>query len=97
MSNLHDPAVPALCRALGDELHGLGALAEALAVVIVGDRPLDEKLIEHLQAFDRLAQLAHDGADILVRLAQGSSPAQAVEQVRLELLQERLHAALKAA
>ena len=35
MSNLLDPAVPALCRALGDELHGIGALAEALAVVIV--------------------------------------------------------------
>jgi hypothetical protein len=36
------------------------------------------------------------GADILVRLAQGSSPAAAVDQVRLELLQQRLQTALEA-
>jgi len=96
MSQIDDLAIT-LCAAVAEEIRDVRALIEALAEVLAGDEYLACKYTEQLQTFDLLVQRSSEAADLLERVANGTRSLEAVEQVRLNLVQDRLRAALKAA
>lgn len=87
----------ALCGAVAEEIRDLRLLIEGLAEVLVGDEQFAMKYLDQLQAFDLLIQRVGESADLLERIASGVCSHEAVDKVRLELVQHRLRAALKAA
>jgi hypothetical protein len=87
----------ALCSAIAEEIRDVRVLIEALASVLVADEYLALKYTEQLQAFDLLIQRSQESADLLERVASGVCSHEAIGQVRLEAVQNRLRAALKAA
>lgn len=95
MTLADDPAIAALCNALAAELQGLSVQVESLATRLMGDEQLVGRWIEQLQSFDLLAQSAQEGANLLSALAAGRTAAQAVDQVRLDRMQQDLRAALR--
>ncbi|URD61918.1 hypothetical protein M8312_05260 [Sphingomonas sp. KRR8] len=88
---------PALCRALAAEMREMSVLIEALAEVLASDEGVIARHLPRLQQFDVLAQHMGESASLLDTLAGGDCVTSAVEQVRLERLQTRLKAVLKAA
>lgn len=96
MSQIDNLAI-ALCAAVAEEIRDVRALIEALAEVLASDEYLACKYIEQFQTFDLLVQRSQEAADLLERIANGTRALEAVEQVRLGLVQDRLRAALKAA
>lgn len=86
-----------LCHALAQEMHALEAMVEALATTLVSDPEMVELYGTDFQTFDLLAQRASESGRLLARLAQGASAAEAIAGVRLERMQQRLRAAVKAA
>lgn len=92
-----DALATALCAALAAEIRDVRVLIEALAEVLTADEYLALNYSEHLQSFDLLAQRTQESADLLDRIAAGMRGHDAVEHVRLELMQARLRDVLKAA
>lgn len=85
----------ALCRAIAEEIRQLGLLVEDLANVFVADEDVALRHVHRLQAFDLVIQHAGESALVLDRLASGVQSCQAIEDVSLEALQERLRAATR--
>lgn len=96
MSGLPDIA-PVLCRALAAEMREMSILIEALAEVLATDEGVVARHLPRLQQFDVLAQHMGESASLLDTLAGGDCLTEAIEQVRLERLQTRLKAVLRAA
>ena len=96
MSEIDNLAVT-LCAAVAEEIRDVRALIEALAEVLTADEYLAITYTEQLQTFDLLIQRAQEAADLLERVANGTRSLEAIEHVRLTLVQDRLRAALKAA
>ena len=86
-----------LQAALAVELRDLRLLIEEIADVLVGDEILALTYIEQFQGFDLIIQRAEESARLLDSIAGGTCPRDAVEQVRLSAVQNRLRAALRAA
>ena len=86
-----------LQAALAVELRDLRLLIEGIAEVFVGDETLAMTYIEQFQDFDLIIQRAEESARLLDSIAGGACPRDAVEQVRLSAVQNRLRAALRAA
>lgn len=96
MSKIDDLA-NTLCAAVAHEIRDLRVLIDALAEVLASDEYLAGTYTEQLQAFDLLSQRSQEAADLLERVANGTCAKAAVEQVRLNTVQDRLRAALAAA
>ena len=94
---MSDSLATALCGALAAEIRDVRVLIDALADVLTADEYLAVNYTEQLQAFDLLAQRAQESADLLERIAAGMRGHDAIEHVRLELMQARLRDVLKAA
>jgi hypothetical protein len=50
--------------------------------------------MEQLQAFDLVIQRADESADLLDRMASGSTSTDAVDKVRLSMVQDKLRSAM---
>ncbi len=96
MSHVDDLAT-SLCAAVAEEIREVRALIESVADVLACDEYLALNYTEQLQSFDLMVQRAQEAADVLERMANGTCSTEAVEQVRLHVVQDRLRAALKAA
>jgi len=96
MSN-NDELATSLCAAVAEEIRGVRTLMESVAEVLASDEYLALNYTEQLQSFDLMVQRSQEAADVLDRLANGTCSKEAVEQVRLHMVQDRLRAALKAA
>jgi hypothetical protein len=92
-----DPLLSVLKAALAEELRDVRRLIEQIADILVSDERLAALYLEQLQSFDLIIQRAEESAALLDRIAGGTHPVEAVEGVRLSLLEDRLRAALKAA
>jgi hypothetical protein len=96
MSHIDDLAIT-LCAAVAEEIRDVRALIESVADILASDEYLAINYCEQLQSFDLMIQRAQEAADLLERVANGTRSLEAVEQVRLGLVQDRLRAALTAA
>lgn len=97
MTDVPAPVVARLCLALAEEMHAMRALIEALATELISEPMVLEAFGTELQTFDLLAQRACESAGLLTRIAEGKGALEAVAEVRLERMQQRLRDALKAA
>ena len=86
-----------LCRALATEMREVQALIEAIGEVLIADEGVASRFVGQLQNFDLLAQTVAESAGVLDRLAGGDCVHSTVDQVRLERMQARLRAVLRAA
>lgn len=93
MSQISDLAVT-FCAAVAEELRDVRVLIDELAGVLASDEYLACTYTEQLQTFDLLAQRSEETADLLDRVAKGTCMFEAVEQVRLNQIQDRLRAAM---
>ena len=89
-----DPLHGPLQAAIADELRQVRLRLESLAEVLVGDAHFVATYIDHLQTFDWLGQCADEAAALLDRIADGVPAHDAVEPVRLGVVQGRLREAL---
>ena len=85
-----------LCAAVAQEITELRLVIETLASALASDEHLARTYTEQLQSFDMLAQCSEELARVLLSVANGVRSLDAVEQVRVDLIQNRLRAALKA-
>ncbi|WP_395395787.1 hypothetical protein WBP07_12180 [Novosphingobium sp. BL-8A] len=83
-----------LCQAIAQEMRVARELLEELAGVLVADERFVAEYIDQLQAFDLIVQHVDESAALLDRVAGGSGLGEALGQVRLNVMQERLRAAL---
>ncbi|WP_380874068.1 hypothetical protein [Sphingomonas sp. DBB INV C78] len=83
-----------LCAAVADEIRGVRALIEQLAEILVADERFCMDYMDQLQSFDLVIQHADESADLLDRVAQGQAIPDAIDRVRLTVVQERLRAAI---
>jgi nitrogen-specific signal transduction histidine kinase len=83
----------ALCTALADEIRAIRTLVECVADVLVADERFVTDYIEQFQLFDLIVQHADESATLLDRMAEGQSVGEAIERVRLHVVQDRLRAA----
>jgi len=67
---------------------------EQLASSLCTDEEFASRHVESLQLFDALAQQADESAVLLDRLSGGMHSNDALELVRLDMLQNRLHEAI---
>lgn len=67
---------------------------ENLAASLCTDAAFAERHVESLQLFDALAQQADESAVLLDRLSGGMHSNEALSLVRLDMMQQRLGAAL---
>lgn len=88
------PAETSLCAAVAEEIRGVRALIERLAETLVADERFAMDYLDQLQTFDLVIQHADESADLLERVAQGHSIADAIDRVRLRVVQDRLRAAV---
>lgn len=93
----HDDLATTLCAAVAEEIRGVRMLIESVGDVLASDEYLAMNYTEQLQSFDLMIQRVDEAANVLERVARGTHSLEAVEQVRLHLVQDRLRAALKAA
>lgn len=94
MSKIDNLAVT-LCAAVAVEIRDVRALIDSLAEVLASDEYLARTYTEQLQSFDLIAQRSEEAAVLLDSVAQGSCMVEAVEHVRLNMVQNRLRAALE--
>ena len=92
-----DPVLACLKAAIAVELRDVQRMVEEVAHVLVSDEKLAAAYLEQLQAFDLIVQSAEESAALLDRVANGTPPLNAIEEVRLSLYRDRLRTALKAA
>lgn len=91
-----DPYSGVLHRVMANELREIRDRLEALAEVLVGDEHFAASYLEQLQSFDYLIQHTDECADLMDRIAAGQDSLEAIGRVRLDAVQDRLRAALKA-
>ncbi len=96
MAHLDHHASP-LIAAIAAELRDVRALIETLADVLVSDENFAMTYMEELQTFDLVIQRADESADLLDRVARGSGSNDAIDGVRLSMVQNKLRSALAAA
>jgi len=92
-----DHLASSLYAAIAVEIRDVRALIEHLAEVLVSDEQFAMTYMEELQTFDLVIQRADESADLLDRMAGGSKSIDAVNRVRLGVVQEKLRSALTAA
>ena len=92
-----DHLASALYAAIATELRDVRVLIEQLADVLVADESFAMAYMEELQTFDMVIQRADESADLLDRMANGSKSLDAVGQVRLGIVQDKLRSAIAAA
>ncbi|WP_238475433.1 hypothetical protein [Sphingomonas cavernae] len=83
-----------LCAAVAEEIRGVRAIIEQLAETLVCDERFATDYLDQLQSFDLVIQQADESADLLDRVAQGQTIHEAIDRVRLTVIQERLRAAI---
>lgn len=83
-----------LCQAIAQEMRVARELLEELAGVLVADERFAADYLDQLQAFDLIVQHVDESAALLDRMAGGSALGEVLGQVRLNVMQERLRAAL---
>jgi hypothetical protein len=93
----HDDLATTLCAAVAEEIRDVRGLIETVGDVLASDEYLAINYSEQLQTFDLMMQRAQEAADLLERMASGTCSQEAIQQVRLHVMQDRLRAALKAA
>lgn len=86
-----------LYAALAAEMRDVRKLVEEVAEELVSDEHFVHKYLDTLQKFDLIIQRTDEGADMLDRLAGGHLAHDAIEQVRLTSVQDRLRAAIQQA
>lgn len=89
-----DQVGSSLCAAIAKEIRSVRVLIEQLAETIVADERFAIDYLDQLQTFDLVIQHADESADLLDRVAQGHSVHDAIDRVRLTVVQERLRAAI---
>ena len=89
-----DHLASSLYAAIADEIRDVRTVIERLADVLVADERLAMTYMEQLQAFDLVIQRADESADLLDRMASGSTSIDAVDKVRLSMVQDRLRSAM---
>ena len=92
-----DHLTPTLHAAVAEEIRHVRARLEQLAELLVGDEHFATNYLDQLQVFDLLIQCSDESAAVLDRMAQGARSHEAIAPVRLNLIQDRLRAALDAA
>lgn len=95
MAHLDHSSV-ALQAGIASELRRFRLELERVAELLVSDPYFVTLYLGELQVFDFLGQCADENAAVLDRLADGSPPEAAVAQVRLDVVQDRLRAAMAA-
>jgi hypothetical protein len=93
MPQIDDLAIT-LCAAVADEIRDIQALIESLADVLASDEYLACNYLEQLQTFDLLVQRSQEAAELLDGVTKGASTLEAVEGVRLNVVQDRIRTAL---
>ena len=93
----NDHLAPTLHTAVAEEMRLVGALLEKLAETLIGDEEFAVRHVEQLQTFDLVIQCANESAAVLERLASGARSHEAVAEVRLTAVQDRLRHALSQA
>jgi hypothetical protein len=96
MAYLDHHASP-LIAAIAAELRDVRALIETLADVLVSDERFAMTYMEELQTFDLVIQRAGESADLLDWVAKGAPSSEAIDGVRLSMVQSKLRSALAAA
>jgi hypothetical protein len=89
-----DRHAASLICAIADEIRDVRALIEKLAHTLASDETFVMAYMDQFQVFDLVIQRADESADLLDRMAEGSRSHDAIDQVRLTLLQDRLRSAL---
>jgi hypothetical protein len=95
MPQIDDLAIT-LCAAVAEEIRDIQALIESLADVLACDEYLACNYLEQLQTFDLLVQRSQAAAELLDGVTTGTSTLEAVEGVRLNVVQDRIRTALGA-
>ncbi|SEI79286.1 hypothetical protein SAMN05428950_101240 [Sphingomonas sp. OV641] len=83
-----------LHTAVAEELRHVRVLLEQLSMLLVADEHFALHHLEKMQMFDLLIQCTDESAAVLDRMAAGAKSHDAIEPVRLEVVQDRLRAAL---
>lgn len=91
-----DPKTSLLHTAVAAEIRDIRCLLEQLAETLVSDERFAMDYLEQLQTFDLVIQRAEESANLLERIAHGSTCGDAIDQVRLTLVQDRLRNAVEA-
>jgi hypothetical protein len=86
-----------LIAAIAAELRDVRALIETLADVLVSDASFAMTYMEELQTFDLVIQRTGESADLLDWVAKGSPSSEAIDGVRLSMVQNKLRSALAVA
>lgn len=94
---IHDRQAADLCRAIAEEMRQVGLLIEQLADALLTDEDIALRHVDRFQIFDLVVQRTGENAQLLDRLAAGVGSQEALDEVRLESVQQRLREALKAA
>ncbi|MEG3144339.1 hypothetical protein U1839_06695 [Sphingomonas sp. RT2P30] len=92
-----DHLAASLYAAIAVEIRDVRMLIERLADTLVSDEAFAMAYMEQLQTFDLVIQRADESADLLDRMASGSKSWDAVDKVRLGIVQDKLRSALAAA
>ncbi|CAH0356121.1 MAG: hypothetical protein V4533_01215 [Pseudomonadota bacterium] len=92
-----DPHAASLYGAIAEEIRDLRTIIEELAHTLLSDEAFVMAYIEQFQVFDLLVQRASESADLLDRMAEGAKSHDAIDQVRLSMVQDKLRSALSAA
>ncbi len=82
-----------LCAALAEEIRGIRDLVECLAGTIVADVRFATDYLEQCQLFDLIVQHADESARMLDQMAEGMPLAEAIDNIRLTAIQDRLRTA----
>ena len=91
-----DHLASTLYAAIATEIRDVRMLIEHLADTLVSDEAFAIAYMEQLQTFDLVIQRADESADLLDRMARGSKAHDAVDLVRLGLVQDKLRSAMAA-
>jgi len=90
----NDRIASVLHSAIAEEMRHIRILLEQLAELLASDEVFAGKYLEQFQTFDLLIQCADESAAVLDRLAEGALSHEAIEPVRLTVVQDRLRTAL---
>jgi hypothetical protein len=93
MAHIDHLASP-LIAAVAQEIRDVRALLEGIADILIADPDLAATYVAELQGFDLAIQRSDENANLLDRMVGGARPVDAVNAVRLDAVQSRLHAAL---
>lgn len=91
-----DHHAPTLYGAIAEEIRDLRRLIEKLAHTLASDETFVMAYMEQFQVFDLIIQRADESADLLDRMADGSKSHDAIDLVRLTIVQDKLRSAISA-